>query len=520
MSLFSSCATVPTTPTNSYTAIEAGATVPAQNEATVEPEPIAKPIVVGSLDTIETFVDSADEADETLVFENDRVIVRKTLIQSNQVGSEILYEISLEILKNIEALTLEESIPETFIINGTKPAYSSANESLEANSKAPITWSYKDLKADQKETILISLTPMIQGDHSISTQVRLEKSLDLELYVGQPNLKISLNSPNTVELGDNASWDLVLTNQGSAVANNVQLNAQLSKAFQSVEPVVYEIKQLDIGASRTYSFSAEALTQGSFENRFHAAYRDSSPETEGAAESSTTIVQSAIKVDKVGPESAYVFKPETYQIKISNTGDTDLKNVRITDILSENYSVINPGQGRISGDAIGWLIPELPAGSQQLITTVMTSNRPGEASVNTLLKTENGLETSDQFLTQWLAVPGVTLSITDAKDPLTLGESTEYTIRVRNQGEFEPVNGQIIIDFSEHLKPLAILNEVEGTLSQDRISIPAIVLKPGKDILIKVSAEAIKMGSGRANLNFTADFLVNPVISQESTNIY
>jgi hypothetical protein len=225
-------------------------------------------------------------------------------------------------------------------------------------------------------------------------------------------------------------------------------------------------------------------------------------------------------VDKVGPESAYVFKPETYQIKISNTGDTDLKNVRITDILSENYSVINPGQGRISGDAIGWLIPELPAGSQQLITTVMTSNRPGEASVNTLLKTENGLETSDQFSTQWLAVPGVTLSITDAKDPLTLGESTEYTIRVRNQGEFEPVNGQIIIDFSEHLKPLAILNEVEGSLSQNRISIPAIVLKPGKDILIKVSAEAIKMGSGRANLNFTADFLVNPVISQESTNIY
>ncbi len=499
MILSCSCATTAPSKSISYSELET-------------PEVAPEPAIVESLDAIDTLYESDEVVDENLIFKNDRIIVRKTLIQSNQVGGEILYELTLEILKDIEALTLEETIPETFIVNGTKPSLS--------DPEAAATWDYKDLKAGQTETILVSLTPLIQGDHSINTQVRLEESLDLDLYVGQPNLKILLNGPSTVELGENATWELVLSNHGSAVANNVQLNAQLSKAFQSVDSVSHEISQLDIGATRTYSFSAQALTQGSYENYFHAAYRNSSPETEGAAESNTTIVQSAIKVEKVGPQSAYVFKPETYQIKIKNTGDTDLKNVRITDILSEDYSVINPGQGRISGNAIGWIIPVLPAGSQQLISTTMTSNRPGVASVNTLLKTENGLEASAQFSTQWLAVPGVTLSITDAKDPLTIGENTEYTVRVRNQGEFEPVNGQIIIAFSEHLKPTAILNETEGTVSGNQISIPAIVLKPGKDIVMKVSAEALKIGSGRANLNFTADFLVNPVISQESTNIY
>ena len=127
---------------------------------------------------------------------------------------------------------------------------------------------------------------------------------------------------------------------------------------------------------------------------------------------------------------------------------------------------------------------------------------------------------SDQTATEWLAVPGVTLSIVDSKDPITIGETTELSIRVRNQGEFEPVKGQIEISFSEHLKPLSILNDVEGTISGNSIFIPAVLLQPGKDVVVNIAAEGIQMGSGRTNLNFMADFLNNPVINQESTNIY
>jgi hypothetical protein len=136
------------------------------------------------------------------------------------------------------------------------------------------------------------------------------------------------------------------------------------------------------------------------------------------------------------------------------------------------------------------------------------------------LKTNKGLSTSDETSTEWLAVPGVTLSIVDSKDPITVGETTKLSIRVRNQGEFEPVKGQIEISFSEHLKPLSILNDVEGTISDNKILIPEVLLKPGNDIVLNISAEGIQMGSGRTNLNFMADFLNNPVINQESTNIY
>ena len=91
---------------------------------------------------------------------------------------------------------------------------------------------------------------------------------------------------------------------------------------------------------------------------------------------------------------------------------------------------------------------------------------------------------------------------------------------MKNQGEFEPVSGTITIEFSEHLKPTAILNNMSGSIIDNKIRIPEVLLKPGKDITLNISAQGVKAGSGRANLKFMADFLVNPVISQESTNIY
>ena len=449
--------------------------------------------------------------DESLIFQNDRLLVRKTLIESDQVGGQIAYDITIEVLKAIEHLWIEERIPESFQVNQVIP-------NLE--NLASLIWHFEDLEAGDTQAIALNLSPMTQGDHEVQTLVRFEQSLNLALFAGQPKLTLDIAAPNTLERNTTGTWELTLSNTGTAVANSVILSADYSEAFQTISPSIHSLSELDIGASRTFAFQADALTQGLFENGFRATYANSVPETEAFVQANTQIVQSGIQIETNGPLSAYVFKPKSYKINVRNTGDTDLENVRITQIVSANYSILDSGRGRINGNAIGWMIPRLPAGSNQLITTQLTSNRPGNAIVKTLLKTGNELTASDQTMTEWLAVPGVTLSIVDSKDPITVGETTELTIRVRNQGEFEPVKGQIEISFSEHLKPLNILNDVEGTISDNTIFIPAVLLQPGKDVVVSIAAQGIQMGSGRTNLNFMADFLNNPVINQESTNIY
>ena len=454
-------------------------------------------------------INNTDE--ESLVFENDRLLVRKTLIDSDQVGGEINYDIIIEVLKDIENLWIEELIPESFQVIQVIPSL---------KDPSTLIWHFKDLQAGDTQAIAFNLIPMDQGDHKVKTLVRFEQSLNLALFTGQPKLELDVVAPRSLERNTTGTWELTLRNTGTAVAKSVTLSANLSEAFQEASPLNYSLYELDMGASRSFTVQADALTQGLFENTFHAAYSNSVPETEASATANTQIVQSGIQIETLGPLSAYVFKPQDYKINIRNTGDTDLESVRITQIVSDNYSILDSGQGRISGNAIGWMIPQLPAGSSQLITTQLTSNRPGNAIVKTILKTGAELTASDQSSTEWLAVPGVTLSIVDSKDPITVGETTDLSIRVRNQGEFEPVEGQITIRFSEHLKPLSILNDIDGTISENTIFIPSVLLQPGKDINVNIATEGIQMGSGRTNLTFMADFLSDPVINQESTNIY
>ena len=122
--------------------------------------------------------------------------------------------------------------------------------------------------------------------------------------------------------------------------------------------------------------------------------------------------------------------------------------------------------------------------------------------------------------TEWLAVPGVTISITDSKDPIRVGESTAYTIRVRNQGDFEPVSGAVTLEFKDTLIPQTAAGDARGLIDGQTVTFPRTTLEPGKDINLRVTAKGAQIGPGRAVLSFTADFLSEPVINQETTNVY
>lgn len=466
----------------------------------------------GSLiESLSTVGDDADFSSEVAFYENEQVRVNKSLIQNNQVGGIINYEIHIEILNPIESLLIEETIPKNYIIEETIPT---------AERASPLQWEFSNLEAGETQTISIFVRSDKSGIASLETNIHIEQSLPLSIFVGQPKLNLNVSAPIELELNTTGIWELSISNQGTAVAKDVEITSVISPAFKQNADTEFSLPQLDVGASRSFMFEAEALTQGNFENKFRAIYSNSNADTEPKAFTKTKVVRSGIEIETFHTQNAFVFKQEPIKINIQNVGETNLENVRITQLYPENFTIIDSAQGRARENAIGWMIPFLPAGSSQLITTLVTSTRPGNTPIETFVKTDKGLKKSLETTINWLAVPGVTLSISDSKDPITVGEITEFTIRVRNQGEFEPVSGEVLLSFTDHLKPIAILNELKGIIDNNTIRIPNIQLNPGNDVLLKVSAKAISAGSGRTNLNFMADFLNQPVINQESTNIY
>ena len=453
-----------------------------------------------------------------VILRTNQIEVTKTVTQPASVGGDLKYRIRVEALEDVGTVRVTERIPGGIRFGSADPAASlSGGEAV---------WTFPSIPKGGERTIDVTVRPTAEGDHRICSAVTVENEFCLNVFSGQPKLEVVKEGPATVELGEVAEWTVEVTNTGSAAATDVVVTDELPEAFNPTTGLRQEVGDLAPGETRTVTYAAKAVAQGSFRNRAVASYGGSGPDGRGgsgqtpATSAPVEIVQSGIRVRKSGPEEAYVFKPETYEIRIENTGDTDLKNVRITDLLPDGASVADNARGRVTDNAIGWMIPELPAGGSQLIATEIASTRTGAATNTVNVVTGGGLKASDSVTTDWLAVPGMTVSISDSKDPIRVRESTTYSIKVRNQGEFEPVTGEVNVRFSDTIRPVSVAGDAEGRIDGQNVTFPRTTLEPGRDTDLSITAEGAAVGPGKAILNFTADFLAEPTISEESTNVY
>jgi uncharacterized repeat protein (TIGR01451 family) len=511
--LFSGCQTPPTQ-------IDTGYTTPTQPSQPSRSETQWRPAQASTTAPIQATRPAAtiSTRGSDVVFKSNQIRVTKTLVEEASVGGDLVYRIEIEALDDVKNVRVVESIPSgvTFI-SATPPASRSGRNT---------SWNFPSMQRGDRERIVVTVRPTAEGDHTICSTITVDNDFCLSFFAGQPRLEVVKQGPATVELGEEATWTVTVTNNGSAIASNVVVTDTLPDAFTPTSSLRQSIGDLAPGQTETVTYSAKAVKQGSFQNQAVASFDGSGPDGEGRAGTSPeasapiAVVQSGIRVRKSGPAEAYVFKPEVFEITIENTGDTDLRNVRITDILPRGSSVADNGRGRVSGNAIGWMIPNLPAGSSQLITTEIASTRKGESTNTVNVVSANGLEASDSVTTNWLAVPGVTVSITDSKDPIRVAEPTVYSIQVRNQGDFEPVSGTVTVTFSDGIRPTAVAGDAQGTIDGQTVTFPRTTLEPGKDTNLSITAEGAAIGAGRAVMKFSADFLNDPIISQEATNVY
>lgn len=501
---FSGCQTT-SLPAGPITAPTQSAPAPAPEDFSILPptaEPEAAPDLADALAPAPT-------ANEVL-FSSSQVEVSKRLVQDGQVNDALRYVLKIQVKESVNALRITETLPAELRFVSADPAPSVRNDAY--------LWNFGPLESGDTREVSVTIQAQREGDHKICSAVSVDNHLCLPIFTGQPKLAVTKSGPATIELNESGTWSVTVNNSGSAVARNVTVGDAFPDGLQAVGATEQALGDLAPDSSRTVEFSARAIKQGVFTNTASANYQGGPAPAAGSAP--VTVVQSAIRISKSGPAQAYVFKPETFQIAIQNSGDTDLSNVRITDLLPVGSTISDNGGGRVKDNAIGWVIPSLPAGASQLITTRVAATRPGIATNTVRLFTAQGLEASDSQQTEWLAVPGVTVAITDSKDPIRVGESATYSIRVRNQGDFEPVSGAVTLQFKDNLVPTSVEGDARGLIDGQVVTFPRTTLEPGKDINLRVTAEGAQIGPGRAVLSFTADFLNEPVISQEATNVY
>lgn len=433
------------------------------------------------------------------------------------IGTPVTYEIHVMAKKPITDVRIVERLNEALKYSSATPAAQVSGQTL--------TWDLGTMQAGDKKTLTVEVVPQKRGTYNVCSVITASPFLCLPIAAGQPVLTIVKTGPATVEAGQLAAWDITVTNTGDALAPGVTVTDKLPDTFTASGATTATIGDLKPGESRTVKVAASSTQSGSYTNTAAAQYAGGQAVT---ATAPIRIVQSAIDIAKTGPESSYALVTETYNIVVTNTGDTTLNRIMVEDVLPQNITLgtftqggaIRHGANNVP-ELIAWEIPSLAPKAKQTFTVNFTSNVPQTTTNVARLSTASGLTANDNQVTVWRAVPGIQTSIVDDVDPIRVGDQVVYTIRIINQGQLEALTASSVVTFPAEITPVSIgQSPMQGTVDGQKVTFAPTRISPRSEVVMTIVAKGAKTGNATVVLETTTNFRKDAVIDQESTTVY
>lgn len=382
-----------------------------------------------------------------------------------------------------------------------------------------LTWRMDTLSKGQTSTIKLWLKAEKEGQLVNCATVHAIPHGCVATFVGKPAITIEKSGPATAKVGDSITYSVVVRNTGSALAKSVVVTDAVPEGLSAAngqKSLAYDFGDLAPNEAKKVDVALKADKRGKVCN---VATAKSSNAGEVKAEACTTIVQPGLAVVKTGTKEQFIGRNASYQIVVSNTGDTALTDVVVTDNADADLKITTASGADVKGGQAVWKIAQLNAGEKQTFNVAATSGAAGSRCNNVSVSTKEGLKESSQACTLWKGVAAILLETKDDPDPLQVGESTTYTIRVTNQGTADDTNVKVVAKFAKEIDPASA--STGGTISGKTVSFAPIArLAPKQSVTYTISAKAVSVGDHRLNVDLTSDILAEPVTHEESTHVY
>ncbi len=272
-----------------------------------------------------------------------------------------------------------------------------------------------------------------------------------------PSLTLSMSdSPDPIAPGANLTYTLNWSNAGSAAATGVVLTdvVPVNTTFvsatgggtQAAGTVTWTIGTLAAGASGSAQLVVRVnspLANGTVLTNAAAGIDSVETPSIGAGTVTTTVsampILSISKTD--GPDPVAAGSNITYALSYANNGVGGATGVVVSDTLPVNTTFVSASAGgSISGSTVTWSIGSLPAGgsgSVQMVVRVTSPLANGTTITNGTYSVdcaETAAVTGSPVTTTATSSPTLTLTATDAPDPVAAGANITWTLAYSNTG--------------------------------------------------------------------------------------
>jgi uncharacterized repeat protein (TIGR01451 family) len=384
-------------------------------------------------------------------------------------------------------------------------------------------WSFDRLEAGAEQRIQVRLKPTGEGPLQCHAMVTATAIAAAETVVTKPRLQLAVTGKSQAVAGDEVTLTLRVTNPGSGPATGVLIRDLVPAGLEHAagDEIEYEVGALEPGETREVQLTLAAVKAGDQTSYVQVTADGGLRETK---EFVVHVREPQLAVQKTGPKQRYIERPATYSIVVSNPGSAPAGRVEVVDELPAGVVLVEASDGgRLSQDkkSVRWAFDELDAGEQRKLSLIVRPTAPGEFVSQVVATAEGGLRAEAEAATVVEGIAAISVTVTDAEDPIEAGAETTYEIRVVNRGSEAATNVVIQATTSRGLRPVKgsgpVGYEIRG---QEVIFEPLARLAVRSDAVYTVRVRGERPGDLRFRVAMHCDQLESSVTKEESTRVY
>lgn len=435
----------------------------------------------------------------------------KTMPPEVSLGGEFTAVLHLTAQACAANVVVRDTVPDNASFVRSEPAAT-------ANGKQ-LAWPIGDLEAGESREIKVWLKADQEGTIANCASVSADPRTCASTRVVHPAIELTKNEPKDVNICDPIPVTLVVKNTGSSQLTGVKVSDNLPAGLTSEgrNNLEFNAGTLAPGESKEFKFNAVASTTG---NHVNAAQVTSDQGVSAKATASTTVHQAVLTIACKAPDERYMGRPFDVCFTVANSGDAAaagaMAQLPIPNGLTFRSATAG---GQVSGNNVVWDLGSLAAnGSQQLCATFVSAVA-GNYQFNGTVKGACAKEVASTCQTRVVGVAAILLEKSDDPDPVGLGETTTYTVKITNQGSADDTNIRMVVTIAPELAPVSATGD--GTIDGQTVTFPAVPRLAAKDaVTYKIVAKGVKAGDGHTSFKLTSDVLKSAISAEESTHVY
>jgi uncharacterized repeat protein (TIGR01451 family) len=417
----------------------------------------------------------------------------------------------------VHQTVVRQRIPAGVTVQATEPKAVSDNDAL--------VWDVGTLQPQQEKRIELQLLAAAKGRCACQATVTFSGQSTVNLQVQEPKLVLKATAPDKVLLGDMANVMLTVTNPGDGTADHVKVKTTLSEGLEHARGRDVEFDLGNLGPNESRSVQVMCTAKAGGEQRCDAVAT-----SEGNLTSSDSaafpVLQPKLELAVAGPHLRYLDRQGEYVFKVTNPGDAPASNVSIVDQIPQGFKFVNAtGGGRhdYTTRTVSWFVGDLaPHQTREVGLQVMAVNI-GEYKHVAMARAARGLQAEAEADTRVEGLSALLVELVDLDDPVEVGASEKYEIRVTNTGSKTETNIQVVCTLPDKMEfwgaqgAGGLRHRVEG---KEVVFETLPRLAPRADAIFRVVTRPTAPGDVRFKIRVKADSLTEPVNKEESTKVF